>query len=115
MSDPLGPYWRVWARTLFALRPRAGDTGKDTGMTDYPERTCPWRPDQPCPWRPVGRDAELIRLVALGWTDYRIGEELGMATTTVSHRVGRLCRMLGLDAGRAQLAGWAGAHGYVPP
>lgn len=90
-------------------------------MTDDSPR-CPWRPSQPCPWRPVGRDAELIRLVALGWSDRAIGRALYISPHTVSHRVGRLCRMLGLEAGdpgsaarRTQLAAWAGAHRLTNP
>lgn len=84
---------------------------------------CPWRPDQPCPWHPVGRDAEIIRLVALGWTDHAIGKALGLNTFTVGHTVLRLCKMLGLGAPvvggssgrRVQLAAWAGRHGLTVP
>lgn len=82
------------------------------------ERRCVWRPDQPCPWRPVGRDAEIVRLVALGKTDYAIGKELALSPYTVTHNIGRLCRMLGIGGGdpgsaarRVQLAAWAGQHG----
>lgn len=81
-----------------------------------------WRPDQPCPYRPVGTDAAILRLVADGLTDHAIGQAVGLATASVSHRVGRLCRLLGLHGAapgssgrRAQLAAWAGAHGYGPP
>lgn len=82
---------------------------------------CPFRPDQPCPWRPVGTDAEIVRMVAAGMTDAAIGRATGFSPFTVAHRVGRLCRMLGLHGAeggssgrRVQLAAWAGAHGYGP-
>lgn len=80
-------------------------------MSDDTGPRCPWKPDQPCPWHPVGRDAEAIRLVALGWTDHKIADALGVQPTTVSHQIQRICRFLGLDGGRSQLAAWAGAHG----
>ena len=89
-------------------------------MSDTDHR-CPWRPSQPCPWHPTGRDAEVIRLVALGLSDYAIGKEVGLAPASVSHAVRRLCRMLGIvgrgvpgGAGlRSQLAAWAGEHGLT--
>lgn len=92
-------------------------------MSEYPERMCPFRPTESCPWVPRGKDAEIIRLVALGWTDTAIARELGFSWHTVSHRIGRLCRMLGLhevgpggsSARRVRLATWAGQHGYGSP
>ena len=91
-------------------------------MTDDAERRCVWRPSQPCPYRPTGRDAEIIRLVCLGWTDAAIGRAIGYSPHTVAHRIGRLSRLLGLpggDAGsaarRVQLAAWAGRAGLTDP
>jgi DNA-binding NarL/FixJ family response regulator len=86
-------------------------------------RRCPWRPDQRCPYVPIGKDAAIVRLVALGWSDRGIGRELGFSHHTVSHRIGRLCRMLGLhevgdtgsSARRIRLAAWAGAHNMTGP
>ena len=90
-------------------------------MSDYPEHRCPFRPTESCPWTPRGRDAEVIRLVAKGWSDYAIGKEIGLAPASVSHAIRRLSRMLGLvgrgvagGAGlRTQLAAYAGQHGLT--
>ena len=90
-------------------------------MADDGGRRCVWRPDQPCPWTPVGRDAEIVRLVALGWTDPQIGRALHLNSYTISHAIGRMCDFLGFARGplgsssrRARLAAWAGRHGYAP-
>jgi hypothetical protein len=64
-----------------------------------PPRRCPWRTDQFCPYRPAGIDAEIVRLVALGHTDYRIGREVGLSAASISHRIQRMARVLGIESG----------------
>jgi DNA-binding NarL/FixJ family response regulator len=59
----------------------------------------------------TGSDAELLQLLTRGFTDEEIGRVLHLSRHTVSHRVERLCRALGLR-NRTALAGWAGRQGY---
>jgi DNA-binding NarL/FixJ family response regulator len=62
----------------------------------------------------------LLRLVAAGRTDAEIGARLYVSKHTVSKRLSRLARLLGLQdysrrAGglRARLSAWAGQNGLL--
>jgi DNA-binding NarL/FixJ family response regulator len=57
----------------------------------------------------------LLELVARGWSDNKLGVQLGVSARTIRARIERLRDDLGVHS-REELAAWAGAHGlYQPP
>lgn len=83
-------------------------------MTDAARRFCRWRTTEPCPWGFTDREKVLLRLLARGLSDRRIGEAVHLAPYTVSHELHRISRLLGREHNRVALAVWATANGYAP-
>jgi DNA-binding NarL/FixJ family response regulator len=60
------------------------------------------------------REREIAALLARGWSNRRIAEELSISEHTVRTHVTAILGKLGLT-GRAQVALWAVAQGLVAP
>ncbi len=69
-----------------------------------------WPEDAPA-LTPIQR--EILLLVVHGYTNARIGEQLGMTPGNVAVQVARIVERLGLGS-RGEITPWAMARGLVP-
>lgn len=60
----------------------------------------------------TNRQIQVLKLIAKGLTDCRIGEELAIATKTVAAHRDELLRKLGVNS-KSAIASWAVAHNLV--
>jgi DNA-binding CsgD family transcriptional regulator len=70
-------------------------------------------PDPSAPGRPAAltrRDLALAALIARGWSNQQIAEELVLSPGSVANHVARIMKKLGFNS-RAQIASWAIEHG----
>ena len=69
------------------------------------------RPEPAPPAAPVGREADVLRLIAQGLANKQIGQRLGISERTVKAHAGSLFRRIGVTD-RTSAALWARDHGY---
>jgi len=81
----------------------------DRAQEARPEPVPPVAPAAPA--APVGREADVLRLIAQGLANKQIGQRLGISERTVKAHAGSLFRRIGV-ADRTSAALWARDHGY---
>jgi DNA-binding CsgD family transcriptional regulator len=61
-------------------------------------------------YNPSQREAEVLALVTLGWTDSRIGRQLGITERTVRKHLGAVYDKAGIPGRAAAVAWWQASH-----
>ena len=92
-----------------------------TARTPSAARTLPIAPTPPTPGRPrpadapdqlTGRELQILRLIAAGHSNRRVGEELSISGHTVANHVRSILRKTGA-CNRTEAAGYAFRHALI--
>src|SRR5262249_36747227 len=99
-----------WPAAEAAVRAVAGHGARPCAPGSPPAAAVTPAAAPPGAFRPSARGREVAALVARGWTNRRIADDLVLSVRTVDRHVANALARLGLES-RAHLAAWAVSRG----